>query len=615
MTSPTSPTTDQIASRPQSGPFQWDGVSPIRLLFIAQYAAVWPSLQSVWRAASEDPRFAPVVVLAPFIHQLVSESDAYDELREHLLTSDVPFTPDDCYDVELHKPHVAFVPNPYDETRPEPLQLDGLLVAGARIGYVPYGLEIGGGAWNFEAQFNSRVHQAAWRIFSRSRRHRAMFGRYCQVGNSHVVVTGHPKFDLQAGVRADQSTRSAADPRTILWTPHFSVGQPAAWSTFHLFGDFIVDEVLRRQDIKLLIRPHPLLFHALHEHGFWTATDETDFRMKVEDNEYLELDEEPDYLKAFARSDALLADLGSFLLEYLVTKKPLLHLHDPKGLGLNDDADLLDYIEVAESEPDIADFIAAVVAGQDRRREERLEAAPGFIHNLHGGAGRAILDAIYSGMSEEIGLSSLTLSAVHTDPPRIDSWADLLPSDLEEWDCEQLETIRRCIQSLGRVNRALDLGSAYGTGTIEVSRIADSVIAVDPAAHLIIEARVRAERDGVANAEFLHAPLDAYVPLEKFDLISCFWSLSRIPDNSLYLRLLDRITQLSHSGTHVLFAETVSTSGDQRSSITGVPISFRQKSGFVRSLTRRSIRPIEEVSLSVDPHKNLETCLWVCRTD
>ena len=39
------------------------------------------------------------------------------------------------------------------------LQMPALEAVGARIAYIPYGLEMGGGSWNIGAQFNQRIHQ------------------------------------------------------------------------------------------------------------------------------------------------------------------------------------------------------------------------------------------------------------------------------------------------------------------------------------------------------------------------------------------------------------------------------------------------------------------------
>jgi hypothetical protein len=76
------------------------------------------------------------------------------------------------------------------------------------------------------------------------------------------------------------------------------------------------------------------------------------------------LDQRPDYRHAFAASAAMVTDLGSFLIEYLVTEKPILYTHNPEGPGLNEEgAELVSHLEVAESPQEAIAFIERQVTG------------------------------------------------------------------------------------------------------------------------------------------------------------------------------------------------------------------------------------------------------------
>lgn len=408
----------QILCRPKATAVQSISVhrnSAITLAFIVQYAAVWPSLRSVWRFAHNDSRFSTIVVLSPFIHPFSDEKTTYEEMRSCLNSENVPYCTSDNFDYISANPHVVFLQNPYEETRPLHLRTPALRAVGARIAYVPYGLEIGGGDWNITAQFDSELQRSAWRIFARSERHKALFGRYCRAGNQHVVVTGHPKFDsgeqtVDAFVEPDW-TAKIKERKVILWTPHFSESAIAAWSTFCLYGNHIFSEANRRTDIFFLVRPHPLFFKAMRNNNVWLQSEEDNFRKHISKSSNMALDESTQYQYAFRYSSALMADVGSFLLEYLPSEKPILYLRHPEGLGMNDDGDLARFLYVANSPKEITNFITMVSRGEDQSKNTRLQAIPDFLYGLDGKSGQRICEHIYSELGP--GTSFPTLDVHH----------------------------------------------------------------------------------------------------------------------------------------------------------------------------------------------------------
>lgn len=393
----------------------------IRLAFIAQHPTTWPGTRSIWAAASQDPRFAPTVVLTPFRHILFTPeqiAQTYDDMRQCLIRENVPYCESLNFDPVSERPHVTFVQNPYEETRPTALKIDSLIKSGSRLAYVPYGLEMGGGDWNLRAQFNSPLHRKAWRVFSRSERHKAMFGRHCRIGNRHVVVTGHPKFDSRGmeTQRPDLAQLQAkiAGRRVILWTPHFSAGGEPAWSTFDRYGAFILKEAHLRPDLFLLVRPHPLFFSSMRQKQIWNEEDERLFRDTISQASNMALDDSPNYYESFSLSDGLMADVGSFLLEYLPTGKPLMYLHLPNGIGLNDDGEeLVTYLYKAQTNDDIASFMDMVGRGEDPKGAERARITPEFLYGLETNVGTTICNHIAQSLATESAPEPVQASPVH----------------------------------------------------------------------------------------------------------------------------------------------------------------------------------------------------------
>ena len=377
---------------------------PLRIAFVAQYASVWPSLRSVYRFASQDSQFSPVVILTPFFHPFSSTVETYLQMRDLLVSEGIPFCPSGNSASVAQKADVIFLQNPYDETRPKHLTAPALQAAGTRIAYVPYGLEVGGGQWNTTAQFDSPLQRAAWRIFARSEAHKMLFGKHCSIGNRHVVVTGHPKFDQvdehDSGLSPPEWASKINGRKVILWTPHFSEGPTPAWSTFQLYGEHILEQARQHTDLFFLVRPHPLFFSAMLKNKVWSKNDEDIFRRLLSGSENLALDEAPQYHTSFHYSSALMADVGSFLLEYLPTQKPLLYLKHPEGLGMNDEGELEEILYAAETTNDITQFISMISTGNDPKKDQRISAIPRFLFGLDGMSGQRICEHIKSTLWE-----------------------------------------------------------------------------------------------------------------------------------------------------------------------------------------------------------------------
>jgi hypothetical protein len=253
-------------------------------------------------------------VLLPFLSSNNSVSKYYFDLKKFFIDEEIPFINYNYYSLEKHRPHVVFVQNPYEETRPQRFRISEILKCKAKICYVNYGLNISESMWDIQAAFNLEFYKVAWRIFAISDHDKSMFGRYLESGNSNVVVTGHPKFDSHKLFNKNKNKKlleKISGRKTFLWTPHFSVR-----STYNIYSKIILEQFNQRKDLFLIVRPHPLFFYSMKSNNIWSDNDEISFRNIIELSENVFLDESVDYLEAFQISDALMADSGSFLLEF-----------------------------------------------------------------------------------------------------------------------------------------------------------------------------------------------------------------------------------------------------------------------------------------------------------
>ena len=90
-------------------------VAKKEVVFLPYKASMWDSLESVWRAASEDPAYDTYVVPIPYYDKNMIGDYATMHYEGDLFPDDVPITDYRFYDFEKRNPDVIFIHNPYDE--------------------------------------------------------------------------------------------------------------------------------------------------------------------------------------------------------------------------------------------------------------------------------------------------------------------------------------------------------------------------------------------------------------------------------------------------------------------------------------------------------------------
>lgn len=369
------------------------GKAATKIAIFHQLPESWVNVRSVWECAVADPNVEPIVVVIPFFH------DSYDwrrdEVERHLASLGVPFVPWDEFSPASAGLDTVIYTSPYDETRPNEYRFEQLRESVPCIAYVPYGLEVGGGEHNLIYQYGQPVTTQASAVFVRSAGVKRMFAKHCPTGDRHVVVSGHPRMDglvdLDDFPVAPDLLAEIGGRRAVLWNAHFSFDSDQ-WSTFDRFAGDIFTAFDDRPDLALLFRPHPLLWKKLVNLGIFDESGIAALKEELRQKGVV-VDERADHRHAFAASTAMLSDVGSFLMEYLCTGKPVLYLRNPFGLGLNEEGEaVVRHYQVAEDKAGLVGFLDALRKGEDFQRDRRLAAIPDFFYGFDGGGGRRVIE-------------------------------------------------------------------------------------------------------------------------------------------------------------------------------------------------------------------------------
>ena len=239
--------------------------------------------------------------------------------------------------------------HPYDRERPRELWFNSLAASIPTTIYIPYGLSMGGGRKNLRLQFDQPTQSGASAVVARSEWEKKMYARHCSAGDAHVHVLGHPRFDYlfqEFGNPVPHEVSEFIDGRlAVLWNSHFSFShshsQSSNFSTFDLIGPELFQYAKANRDWLCLVwRPHPGLIPALVRDKVMSRDKIACLRSELAGIGVL-LDDTSDHAVSFSASDALLTDVGSFLLEYMATGKPMLTLINPEGEPLNEEASVL----------------------------------------------------------------------------------------------------------------------------------------------------------------------------------------------------------------------------------------------------------------------------------
>lgn len=93
---------------------QQDIPTQTEAVFLPYKASMWDSLESVWRAAQEDPDCTALVVPIPYYDKNPDGSFGELHYETDLFPADVPVVPYDAYDFGARHPDMIFIHNPYD---------------------------------------------------------------------------------------------------------------------------------------------------------------------------------------------------------------------------------------------------------------------------------------------------------------------------------------------------------------------------------------------------------------------------------------------------------------------------------------------------------------------
>ncbi|GFI46389.1 hypothetical protein IMSAGC019_01703 [Lachnospiraceae bacterium] len=325
------------------------------IVFLPYKASMWDSLESIWKAADEDPACDAYVIPIPYYDKNPDGSFREVHYEGNLYPEDVPVVHYNDYNFEGRKPDVIYIHNPYDEynhvTSVHPFFYSANLKNFTdKLVYVPYFILGEVDPENQEAVESIQHFCTVPAVFHADKvvvQSEAMRQVYIKVltkemgektrkvWEEKILGLGSPKMDKVLGTRKE-NIQVPDEWLKVIEKPDGSWKKIIFYNTSvsallkhedkmlkkmaYVFGVFKENQ----EEVALLWRPHPLIKATIESMrpGLWE-----EYRKLVElyrEEGWGIYDDTPDMDRAVCLSDAYYGDGSSIVQLYKETGKPIM---------------------------------------------------------------------------------------------------------------------------------------------------------------------------------------------------------------------------------------------------------------------------------------------------
>jgi hypothetical protein len=370
-----------------------------QVVFLVANMPMW-RYDGVMRLMLSDSRFSCSIISSPFQnHSKIESIRNNEEVSSYFHQIGVK-----CISVinkngmeealhVMNQADIIFYPQPYGNLYGN--RLDNKHFRHKLLCYAPYGVC----TFSTEWAFNTALHNQAWRIYSESTFHKEESHRLSINHGANVVVVGNPLADdILRPKGIDVWKPQPIRKKRLIWAPHFSIGNDGLQrNSFLWMADFMLELAQRYENnLQIAFKPHPWLLSMLYEHPAWGKERAKKYYSQwnnLPNGQY----ERGQYADLFATSDAMIHDCGSFSVEYLYTRHPVMFVSSDINTALNAvneyGRQALKQHYIGTKKSDIEQFVKNVVlANNDTMSSNRDKY---FQHYLLPPKGHTVAENIY----------------------------------------------------------------------------------------------------------------------------------------------------------------------------------------------------------------------------
>lgn len=313
-----------------------DIIGKIEVVFLPYKASMWDSLESVWKAADEDPQCDAYVVPIPYYDRNPDHSFGEFHYEGDLFTDDIMITNYKFFNLKLRHPDIIFVQNCYDDrnfvTSVHPDFYTSVLKKCTNyLAYLEYGIPL----WIYNKETPYDVINRGWfnidLFFTYSKQY-ADNQKYAMKLISPEITTefiplGSPKFDKvlnskKSDFEIPEHWNELIKNRKVILL-NTSLGEMLKDTENYLIKlEKIINEFKNNDNVILWWRPHPLSIATFSSMRSIYQKKYDDIIKKYQEEGWGIYDDSPDVHRAIAYADAYYGDESSLVYMFCATGKP-----------------------------------------------------------------------------------------------------------------------------------------------------------------------------------------------------------------------------------------------------------------------------------------------------
>ena len=363
----------------------------LRVAFLHFRAAKW-KCDSLYDLFKNSEYFEPFIIVSRFDSpkmpsEVVNETYKFFKNKNYNIQLAYNIEKDEFIPIEKFSPDIIFYGEPwsiYEEHAPLAMSKSALLY------YVPYFIANVSSYMEYGLSF----HLYLYKHFLINDLARDFYAPKMLNKGKNLKVVGHPQLDY---FYLEQN-KNLENKNYVIYAPHWSINVPEEnYATFEWNGEFLLEYAKKHPEINWVFKPHPTLKERIISQKimseesiekYWNDWDKISFKY-----------ESGDYMDIFAQSKAMITDCGSFLTEYFITEKPVIHLISETSIGYNPSAEAVveNYYKAHNLEELELLLNNIIIKNEDPLKEIRLKA----IKDLNF-AGTYAAENIYNDIMEEL---------------------------------------------------------------------------------------------------------------------------------------------------------------------------------------------------------------------
>lgn len=345
----------------------------IKVGFAIYELETWDKLSPLYESMIKDEAFIPFLFVLPKYDcekQKITEDSHFEEFKQMYPQQGnyVIDTRRNTFAIEVYDLDYLFLPAPYDSYVPEAFKSD-VLVSKVRLCYIPYGYN---GAINFIDNNTIRgFFRNIYLDFSPTKEIHSVIENIFSIGNKGAIsksyMLGCPSLE-KAYMQKKENDRIA----TVMWTPRWSYDPKIGGSHFFEYKNVICNIKKAYPDIRLIVRPHPMMFKTFVREGLMSDKDINDYRALLK-KENIEISEGRELYSDLEMVDLLITDFSTIILPFFLCEKPIIYCNHPNIILNNAYSLLRDGMYIVDDEKGLVEAFEELLEVGDIKFDERLK--------------------------------------------------------------------------------------------------------------------------------------------------------------------------------------------------------------------------------------------------